>query len=358
MTVICEKKCKAKAKDGTCTAPEIKLLRDGSCGAFIKAPGYEPIREDNVVVFDDVGLPSIMVRFTRMTDKELFGGENRPHPMFVIRDELYDEVYISKYKNVIVNGRAYSWPMQTPTVNITNDEAQAACRSKGDGWHLLTMMEHGFLANLSLKLGTLPHGNTSFGKYNADENEHGILCPGSSERVLTGSGPDTWLHDHTVFGADGLCGDIWEHVAGFRLMNGILQAPCNNDAAAGIDLSAESSEWKNVTKEGKPICLDASDGLSFRTCDEEPDANSDCQAWGNVKFAFAPPDIMRELGLFPGDKRNYLYADTEGERLPRCGGNWSLTSKAGVFTVTLYHPRSRSGAYLGFRSAFCKRKPD
>ena len=113
--------------------------------------------------------------------------------------------------------------MQTPTVNITNDEAQAACRNKGDGWHLLTMMEHGFLANLSLKRGTLPHGNTNYGKYHADENEHGIPCPGSSGRVLTGSGPDTWLHDHTAFGVDGLCGDIWEHVAGFRLMNGILR---------------------------------------------------------------------------------------------------------------------------------------
>ena len=354
MKVICEKSCKERAKDGTCALSEIKLLKDGGCGCFIKAPGYQPMRADNVVVFDDVGLPSIMVRFTRMTNAELFGGSDKPHPMFVIRGE------VSKYKNVIIDGRAYSLPMQKPQTNITHDEAQAACRKKGDGWHLLTMPEHGFLANLCLKNGTLPHGNTNYGKYHADESEKGILAPGSSCITLTGSGPETWFHDHTRFGVDGLCGDTWEHLAGFRLMDGVLQTTKDNDAAADIDLSRDSREWQNLMLDGRPICVDADDGIRFMNNGEELDGEGcwDGCAWGDAKFDFHIPESMRELGLFPGDPKNWIYADAGGERLPRCGGSWYSTSGAGVFGVYLAYGRSHSDACIGFRSAFCKLKSD
>lgn len=354
MKVICEKNCKARGRDGSCTLQEISLLKNGGCGAFIKAPGFQPIRADNVVVFDDVGLPSIMVRFSRMTDRELFGGEDKPHPMFVIQDKVYDELYISKYKNVIINGRAYSLPMQQPKTNITHDEAQAACRKKGDGWHLMTMMEHGFLANLSLKNGTLPHGNTNYGKYHADESEKGILAPGSSCITLIGSGPETWFHDHTRFGVDGLCGDIWEHLAGFRLMDGVLQAPKNNDAAADIDLSRESREWQNLMLDGRPICVDVSDGVRFTNHGEELDGEDgwDGCEWHDAKVDFIIPDSMRELGLFPGDPKNWIYADTDGERLPVAGGSWHDGADAGVFYLDLGDGRSTPNGGVGFRSAY------
>lgn len=354
MKVICEKNCKSKGKDGTCSLQEISLLKDGGCGAYIKAPGYEALRADNVIVFDDVGLPSVMVRFSRMTNRELFGGEDKPHPMFVIQDKVYDELYISKYKNVIINGRAYSLPMKRPETNITYEEAREACRKKGEGWHLMTMMEHGFLANLCLKNGTLPHGNTNYGKYHADEREKGILAPGSGCITLAGSGPETWFHDHTRFGVDGLCGDIWEHLAGFRLMNGVLQAPKNNDAAADIDLSPESHEWQNLLLDGRPICVDAGCGIRFTNQGEDLDGEDgwDGCEWGDAQIDFLVPESMRELGLFAGDPKNYLYVDTEGERLPLAGGCWNYGAYAGVFSLALYNTRAYSLGTLGFRSAF------
>ena len=52
-----------------------------------------------------------MVKFTRNPDKPT-------HPMFVIGGKTYDEVYISKYPNVIINGKAYSLPLQEPSVNV------------------------------------------------------------------------------------------------------------------------------------------------------------------------------------------------------------------------------------------------
>ena len=81
----------------------------------------------------------------------------------------------SVYENCEINGKPYSLPMQKPWTNITNDEAARACFSKGEGWHMMTRAEWGLLANLSKKNGTLPHGNTNYGKYHADSEEKGVL---------------------------------------------------------------------------------------------------------------------------------------------------------------------------------------
>lgn len=114
-------------------------------------PVNEPgVKCDVVAIYDNVGIPSIMRRFTRVTDKELFGGSDKPHPAFVIGGEVYDEIYISVYENCNINGKPYSLPFQKAWVNITNDEAAKACFSKGEGWHLLTAAEWGLLANISL----------------------------------------------------------------------------------------------------------------------------------------------------------------------------------------------------------------
>lgn len=56
-----------------------------------EVPGFLP--EDNVVIYDDAGLPSVMVKISRPKDTE------KIHPMFIIGGEVYDEIYISKYKN-------------------------------------------------------------------------------------------------------------------------------------------------------------------------------------------------------------------------------------------------------------------
>lgn len=56
-----------------------------------------------VAIYDNAGIPSIMRRFTRVTNKELFGGSDKPHPAFVIGGEVYDEIYISVYENCEIN---------------------------------------------------------------------------------------------------------------------------------------------------------------------------------------------------------------------------------------------------------------
>ena len=61
---------------------------------------------------------------------------------------------------------------------------------------------------------------------------------------------------------------------------------------------------------------------------------------------------MKELALYPGEPETYLYADTEGERLPLAGGGWLYGAGAGVFYLDLADARSYSYGDVGFRSAF------
>ena len=53
------------------------------------APGVE---HDVVAIYDNAGIPSIMHRFRRVTNKELFGGSDAVHPAFIIGGEVYDEI--------------------------------------------------------------------------------------------------------------------------------------------------------------------------------------------------------------------------------------------------------------------------
>ena len=353
MKVKCERNCSQRNAEGFCTGDEIVISLDGGCSKYHSLPEYEPFREDNVIVFDNANLPSIMVRFSRVTNKELFGGSDKVHPMFIIGGVVYDEIYISKYPNVIINGKAYSLPMQQPAVNVTYDQAEQACFAKGEGWHLWTAAERGFLANLSLSKGTLPHGNTNGGCYHGNTDEKGITYGGG--KTLTGSGPATWSHDHTPGGVYDLCGNVWEWCRGLRLMDGVIEVAENNDAAMNIDLSKSSKNWKPVLVDGEPLRVDCSDGVVILTTEDEIEEGYDGASWEDVEFQCDITEQMKELALFPGEPQAYVYFDTEGERLPICGGGWHNTAGAGVFYVDLVSPRSYSHSSLGFRSAYYRK---
>lgn len=161
-----------------------------------------------------------------------------------------------------------------------------------------------------------------------------------------------------MFGVHDLCGNVWEWFRGLRLINGELQIVYNNDAAMDIDLSSKSNLWIPVEIGDEKVFVDATDGkIKFTTVEPSEEAYDGC-CWGDVKFDFEMPDRFKELALFSGEPEAYIYADTDGERLPLCGGGWSGTGSAGVFYVGLGYPRSHSFASIGFRSAYyCKRKP-
>lgn len=318
------------------------------------APGAQ---WDVVAIYDNAGIPSIMHRFRRMNDKDLFSrGEDKPHPAFVIGGKTYDEIYISVYENTMINGKPYSLPYMEPVTDITADKFADACFSKGEGWHCMTAAEWGLLACLSWKNNTLPHGNTNCGKYHADPKECGVNVK-DSNKTLTGSGPATWTHDHTPTGVHDLCGNVLEIVRGLRIKDGALWAAENNDAALPeTDLTPCGDGWKPVVdNSGRQIYVDAMDGIKFTTTKPQY-GRANFEAWEDVNMECRSQQLM-ELALFPGEGKAYCSVDaTEGEYLPARGGYWADGGGAGLFYLCLGVPRSYSSWAVGGRSAYFKKR--
>lgn len=289
-----------------------------------------------------------MVRVPKFKISDVIpGGSDAVHPAFIVNGKEVDAIYISKYQNIVMDGVAYSLPYQKPAVNIDYNAAAQACERKGAGWHLMSNAEWAAIALWCKANGTIPHGNTLWGKYYYNPNEQGFCFDGS--KTLTGSGPDTWSHDHTSDGIFDLVGNVWEMVSGIRVTNGRLQVIKDNDVAAGVDMSPTSKAWKdldcNYRVDDNGIVLTKKVGLG----------------WGGCKFKslnseIEVPEQLKALALYPVDDNigdDYFWIDNEeDERIVCRGGGWSGASSAGVFGFDATYTRANAGRDLGFRSAF------
>ena len=111
----------------------------------------------NTVLFDDMGMPSIVFPFAKQKYSDLMaGGTQETFPCFRIENEEKDVIYISKFLNIVVNDRAYSLPMKDPRANINFDEALRVCRNKGSGWGLMPGCLWQAVALWCKKNGTIP----------------------------------------------------------------------------------------------------------------------------------------------------------------------------------------------------------
>lgn len=315
------------------------------------------VKHNNVVIFDEKGIPSIMVRFERPKDVETTPA------MFIIGGKEVDSIYISKYPNIVIDGRAYSLPMVDPTVNIDFDKAIQVCRAKGKGWHLMTAVEWEYLLNESRQQGILPHGNTDWGRdyYHREEIGKNIGC--GYGRTLTGSGPVTWNHDHTVYGVSDMCGNVWEWLAGLRMKDGVLEhIPNNNAALEDCDLSRDSKEWQQIKTGRGAVRVNVENGditITDLPMQEEYELDYDCAKIADLTIELENiPKILRDFGIVP-EKRleeednTYVWFDaTEGEYIPFRGSAFSNTSSSGSSALYLSNVRSNSYVSFGFRSAF------
>ncbi len=334
----------------------------------------------NEILYDDKGKPSIMVKIPKQTYKQLgMGASEATFPAFIINGQEVDAIWISKYPNIIKNGRAYSLPGQDPQANITLDNAIAACTAKGAGWHLMTQIERGLLINWCENNGFVPKGNNSYGKDSTESSYKalpGNIVSGQTNRTLTGTGPLTWLHDNSPSGIDGLGGNVRDWSGGVRSVYGELQILTNNNGADSAHSQlAGSLVWKAIKADDGTLIEPNGNGttpgsvkmdwisskLTYSTTitDAAPGSHN-CQ-FGSIVADGTIGDnaklLLQSLGMLPYNpdglcKTHQCYFDnSQAERSFSCGGYYNYAS-SGLAAFFGRYPRSITNAGIGFRSAF------
>ncbi len=343
----------------------------------------------NEILYDDRGLPSVMVRIPKMTYAQLgMGDSTAVHPAFIVNGQEVNELFISKFQNIVRDSRAYSLPGQDPRSNITFDAACQACEAKGDGWHLMTRMEWGLIVRWCQNNGVLPKANNNYGKHVSETSYKAIPTTygtgadaGKTFHTATGTGPLTWFHDQTPSGIADMGGNVREWSGGVRLVYGELQVLANNNGADSANSQAANSlAWKAVkASDGTLIDPDGSgttpgsvkmdwvnSKLTYSTS-RTNDTGSGSDAYSSATFANIVCDdsisdaaklLLQDLGMlmYGSDPELFsgLYAsfnNHEAERMLSSGSHFG-TSANGLASFNCNSARASSHAALGFRAAF------
>ncbi|MCD8348806.1 MAG: formylglycine-generating enzyme family protein [Lachnospiraceae bacterium] len=337
----------------------------------------------NELLYDDKGLPSVMVKIPKFKLSEVLdGGADEYHPAFIVNGSTLDYIYISKYQNVVENGRAYSKPGVDPQANISWTNAKAYCEAKGEGWHLMTAVEYAAIALWCKKNGFMPYGNNNYGKDSRETLYKAIPATydssGNISHVLTGTGPLTWSHNGEPDGIWDINGNVSEWAGAKRTVYGEIQFLVNNNGAdLNNDQGASSAEWMAIdASTGEFVTPDGS-GTTTNTIKVD---NVSSGYYGitvtteSSDFSFAigsatcTSDIsdaakatLRAYGLLPEDGSTAADYDNDrlywnnaaSERMFGSGGYFSSTTYAGVFYGSgISGTRTITYTSIGFRSAY------
>lgn len=349
----------------------------------LSALALKAVCPSNEILYDDQGMPSVMVKIPKMTYAELgLGDSTATFPAFIVNGTEIDEIYISKYQNIVMNGRAYSLPGQDPKTSINFDQAIAACSAKGDGWHLMTAFEWGALIAWCEKNGFIPLGNNNYGKHSSESNYKALPASTDSThyavRTRTGTGPLTWYHDQTLDGIADLCGNVWEWTGGIRSVYGELQILVNNNAAdSDHSQGASSAEWKAIhATTGELITPDGSgttansikmDWVSSKltyaaTITDSAPGEHNCTFANCVAGASIGDDaknVLIALGMMPKtgsiitSGNQCYFNNAQAERSFLRGGYYNYTA-VGFASFRGNGARSYAHGGIGFRSAYIK----
>ena len=327
----------------------------------------------NTVKLDAVGMPSVMVVLPKYLSSQLNSNLGATvHPAWKVNNAEKNKVFISKYQNIVMNGRAYSLPMQDPKASINFDTALAACRAKGELWGRTPMALWGAIALWCKTNNTMPRGNNNYGADIGYPHERGVESYRESNktaRTATGSGPNSWNHNNAPDGIADLNGNVYEWCAGFRVAQGEIQIIPDADCMLSTsDMSESSTHWKAILEDGTLVDPGTPDTLKYdyvaskwtlaKTITNMDDSSRYCLFRDMQDGGLSVPQILKELAVFPADGSGYggeyfyLNNGATVSRFPARGGYWTSTSAAGVFNSHLNTPRAYTGTAVGCRSAF------
>lgn len=376
------------SSDGTISAPDSKNLKSDIKNT--NALAVQIAHSNNYLIYDDAGKPSVMVAISKFyLDDVINGASHTVHPAFIINGIEHDVIYISKYQNIVENGRAYSLPMKAPQTYVTFEQACNYCSAKGAGWHVMTNAEWAAIALWCKKNGTMPKGNNYYGKDVSETSLPPKAAPasknssGNTAATLTGSGRESWYHDGTFAGIADLNGNVWEWNSGTRLVNGEIQIIANNDAANQSNSALSSSTlWKAIMPDGTLAAPETpgtlkwdygtnptSDTSNIILNNKIDHMQTDASVRGIKEFnaltsadQIEVPEIMKALAFFPADSNGYghelLQFRNSGVRLSLRGGAFRkptgepMAAETGVFTLDYLLTDGITADHIGFRSAY------
>jgi sulfatase modifying factor 1 len=318
------------------------------------------------VLYDDQGNPSYMHIVPKFNVEDIhadFG--TGVHPAFIVGG--VEKPYIMVGQVVASAGagsRAVSIPGRDPWCSVTFDVAKAACVNKGSGWHMMTNWEWAALVLWCLKNGYQPRGNTNYGRahdalHETAPRQDGLAPGGTSGTARNGGGlgPASWRHDGSPIGIADLVGNVWEWQDGFKLVDGRIYMPAdNNYALAEGSWPATDAYMINdggVLKMGAAAgIVDASISTTWRTGAYVAGYDSLAVATRRQMMQALITSRLTHGATAPFTALGTWYANTSGERFPIRGGSWVSGSLAGVAALSLYYLRSLSNSTIGFRPAF------
>lgn len=334
----------------------------------------EAAAPNNTVLYDDRGNPSIMVRIPKFRICDVIpGGSETIHPAFIVDGKEIPEFYISKFSNVLVDGRACSLPGVSPVSEIPREQARRACSSKGRGWHMMTNAEWSAIALWCKANGYMPTGNNSFAKDYYRPFEHGTVTYTYESKGIVregktavGSGPVSWNHDNTPAGIADMNGNVWAQVCGMRLVEGEIQIIPNNDSALTVDESDESALWRAILPDGTLVAPGTPGTLKFDQRDGKIILSDTVECavdkWASTPFgamqaSCGVPEILKALALYPlDDKTGYaeqgVWCNNTGIRFPWRGGTWDAFQYSGLYCLFMCYPRDHISVWMGFRAAY------
>ena len=306
----------------------------------------------NTVIYDNAGNGSIMVCVPKFNLEDV-GSDlgTGVHPAFLYHGRELPEIYISKYQNVVTNGRAYSLPHKDPAVWINFDGARNACTAKGKGWHIMTRVEWAAIAMWCLKNGTVPRGNTATGKAYDATYEHGTM--GGDGRTLTGSGPNSWNHNGEQDGIADLCGNAWEWNDGAKIIDGHIYVH-GQDGTAMNNFDTANKE-NDATGWVDTKSFFTGNGIQIGSARAKEVGTEGAFSGVAAASGFTIPDILRQTLIAPPTgitADDHFWLNTAGERFPLAGGDWLGGANAGLFALYLSDVRSSVSDNIGFRAAY------
>lgn len=313
------------------------------------------------VLYDSKGLPSFMYilnKFNMQDIDPLLG--TGVHPAFMVNGVEKDKIFIGQFHASLQMGLAVSMPGVAPAVNITFDNARAACVNKGAGWHMMSNWEWAAIMLRSLKDGFEPRGNTNYGRHHRHTFERGVRVDGGvvgdssgNSNTLTGSGPASWRHDNSLDGICDLVGNVWEWIDGLKTVEGHIHMPTDNHyslaevswVGSGCFFDATGSTTAGNPRLNSSRVIQSTDSATL-------------ELWSAMTRVseYTPPVAMAQACIDPvgvaKSALGYIVTRNHGERVVFRGGSRNNIEKAGYGSLNVSYLRSSPDAAIGFRPVF------